>query len=60
MVGVVAGLTRSYYFGVSELAPELVEETRRIVVAAMESVPARFAVPLKVKTQTGRTWVDCK
>jgi hypothetical protein len=39
---------------------ELVEETRQIVVAAMESLPAGFAVPLKVEIKTGRTWAECK
>ena len=39
---------------------ELVEETQRIVVAAMESRPAGFSVPLKVEVKTGRTWADCK
>jgi len=37
-----------------------VEETRGIVQAAMETVPAGFAVPLKVEIRTGRTWADCK
>jgi DNA polymerase I-like protein with 3'-5' exonuclease and polymerase domains len=30
------------------------------VVAAMESVPAGFTVPLKVDIKTGRTWAECK
>jgi DNA polymerase I-like protein with 3'-5' exonuclease and polymerase domains len=41
-------------------AAELVEETRQIVVAAMESVPAGFTVPLKVEVKAGRTWAECK
>jgi DNA polymerase I-like protein with 3'-5' exonuclease and polymerase domains len=43
-----------------EVPTELVEETRRIVVEAMESTPAGFTVPLKVGIKTGRTWADCK
>jgi DNA polymerase I-like protein with 3'-5' exonuclease and polymerase domains len=38
----------------------MVEETRRIVVAAMESVSAGFTVPLKVEIKAGRTWAGCK
>ncbi len=38
----------------------MVEETDRIVTAAMESAPAAFTVPLKVDIKTGRTWADCK
>ena len=34
---------------------ELIEETRQIVVAAMESLPAGFTVPLKLDIKTGRT-----
>ena len=37
-----------------------VEETQRIVVEAMEAVPAGFSVPLKVEIKPGRTWADCK
>jgi len=43
-----------------EVPQELVEETRKIVVDAMESVPEGFTVPLKVEVKTGRTWSDCK
>jgi len=35
---------------------KLVEETRRIVVEAMETLPAGFTVPLEVDVKTGRTW----
>jgi DNA polymerase-1 len=43
------------------LVPEgLVEETRRIVIEAMEGVPDGFTVPLKVEAKSGRTWADCK
>ncbi len=43
-----------------EVPTALVEETRQIVKAAMETAPTGFSVPLKVKTKTGRTWADCK
>ena len=43
-----------------EVPEGLVEETRQIVVEAMESTPAGFNVPLKVEVKTGRTWADCK
>jgi DNA polymerase-1 len=43
-----------------EVPSGLVEETRRIVVAAMESVPNGFTVPLRIDIHTGRTWADCK
>ena len=43
-----------------EVPTELVEETRRVVVAAMESLPAGFTVPLKVEIKSGRAWADCK
>ncbi len=43
-----------------ELPEGLVEETRRIVVEAMESVPAAFSVPLRIDIRTGRTWAACK
>jgi hypothetical protein len=43
-----------------ELPAELVDETRRVVVAAMESVPDGFSVPLKVEVKVGRTWAECK
>ena len=36
------------------------EETRRIVVEAMEAVPEGFSIPLKVEIHTGRTWAECK
>jgi DNA polymerase-1 len=39
---------------------ELVGETRRIVVEAMEATPEGFGVPLKVEVKVGRTWADCK
>lgn len=34
-----------------EVPAELIEETQRIVVAAMESTPACFTVPLKVESK---------
>ncbi len=37
-------------------APTMVE----IVVAAMESVPAGFSVPLRVEIKMRRTWAECK
>jgi DNA polymerase-1 len=43
-----------------ETRVDLVEETRRTVVEAMEAVPAGFSVPLKVDIKTGRTWAECK
>ena len=43
-----------------EVPETMVEETRRIVVEAMESTPAGFSVPLKVEVKTGRTWAECK
>ncbi len=43
-----------------EVPTELVEETRRIVVAAMEAVPEGFSVPLKVDIKMGRTWAECR
>jgi DNA polymerase-1 len=43
-----------------EVREPLVEETRTIVVAAMESTPADFSVPLKVEVKMGRTWSGCK
>ena len=39
---------------------ELIDETQRIVVAAMESVPEGFTVLLKVELKAGRTWAECK
>jgi len=42
------------------LPTELVVETRRIVLAAMEAMPAGFSVPLKVDVKVGRTWAECK
>jgi DNA polymerase-1 len=43
------------------LVPEgLVEETRRIVIEAMESTPEGFTLPLKVEVKVGKTWADCK
>jgi len=38
----------------------LVEETRRIVTATMETLPDGFSVPLKVEVKSGKTWADCK
>jgi DNA polymerase I len=38
----------------------MVEETRRIVVEAMEALPGGFTVPLKVEVKIGRTWADCE
>jgi DNA polymerase I-like protein with 3'-5' exonuclease and polymerase domains len=43
-----------------EVPESLTEETRRVVVAAMEAVPEGFSVPLKVDVKAGRTWADCK
>ncbi len=43
-----------------EVPERMVEETRQIVVAAMEAAPAGFTVPLKIEIQTGKTWADCK
>ena len=37
-----------------------VEEARQAVIAAMESVPEGFGVPLEVKLKAGKTWADCK
>ncbi len=37
-----------------EVLQELVEETQRIVVEAMEFTPPGFSVPLKVGIKTGR------
>ena len=42
-----------------EVPTALVDETRRIVVAAMEAVPAGFSVPMKVEVKTGRMWAEC-
>ena len=39
-----------------QTAPTMVE----IVVAAMESVPAGFSVPLRVEIKMRRTWAECK
>jgi len=39
---------------------ELVEETRQIVVEAMEATPTGLTVPLRVEVKVGRTWADCK
>ncbi len=43
-----------------EVPTEQVEEIRRIVVEAMETIPASFTVPLKVEVKAGRTWSACK
>ena len=43
-----------------EVPSSLVEETRKIVVEAMESTPVGFTVPLKVEVKSGRTWAGCK
>jgi DNA polymerase I-like protein with 3'-5' exonuclease and polymerase domains len=43
-----------------EVPQALVVQPRQIVVDAMETTPAGFAVPLKVETKAGRTWADCK
>ena len=43
-----------------EVPESLVAETRQIVKAAMETLPAGFTVPLKVDLGTGRTWAECK
>ena len=43
-----------------EVPTALVGETRRVVVAAMETMPAGFSVPLKVEVKNGRTWAECK
>jgi DNA polymerase I-like protein with 3'-5' exonuclease and polymerase domains len=39
---------------------ELVEETRRALVAAMEITPPGFSVPLKVEVKAGRTRAERK
>ena len=39
---------------------QLLDETRRIVQAAMESLPVGFMVPLKVDIHTGKTWAERK
>jgi DNA polymerase I-like protein with 3'-5' exonuclease and polymerase domains len=39
-----------------EVPEGLVEETRRIVRDAMETLPEGFTVPLKVEIKAGRTW----
>ncbi len=39
---------------------DLVEDTRQVVVTAVESMPAGFTVPLKVEVKAGRTWAECK
>ena len=41
-------------------ATPLVEETQQTVVAAMETLPPGFTVPLKVEIRTARTWAECK
>jgi hypothetical protein len=41
-------------------APDLVDQTRRIVIEATETAPASFSVPLRVDIKTGRIWADCK
>ena len=52
---------RRYLPNIYSTLPEpLIEETRRIVVEAMETLPADFSVPLKVEVKTGRTWSGCK
>lgn len=38
----------------------LVEPTRRVVAAAMESTLAGSTVPLRVEIKTGKTWADWK
>ena len=38
----------------------LVDETRSIVQAAMETTPAGFTVPLKVEVKASRTWAECR
>lgn len=43
-----------------EVPEPLLEETRRIVVEAMEAVPNGFTVPLKADIKAGRTWAACK
>ena len=43
-----------------EVPSTIIEETRQIVVEAMEAAPAGFSVPLKVEVKAGRTWADCK
>jgi DNA polymerase-1 len=42
-----------------EVPEALVEETRQIVTAAMETLPAGFTVPLKIIIKTARTWAEC-
>jgi DNA polymerase-1 len=43
-----------------EVPAELVDETRQIVIAAMEAVPKGFSVPLKVGVKLGKTRASCK
>jgi DNA polymerase-1 len=43
-----------------EVPAELEDETRRIVVEAMQAAPPGFTIPLKVDVTTGRTWAECK
>ncbi len=43
-----------------EVPVTVVEETRQIVTATMETLPDGFSVPLKVKVKSGKTWADCK
>ena len=46
--------------GLNEVPATMVEDVWRIVVAAMETLPAGFAAPLKVDVKAGRTWADRK
>jgi DNA polymerase I-like protein with 3'-5' exonuclease and polymerase domains len=55
-----ARVTASAASGQRSSLSELVEETRRVVIAAMESVPEGFSVPLKIEIKAGRRWAECK
>ena len=43
-----------------EVPEGLVEEPRKIVQDAMETLPDGFSVPLKIEVKTGRTWAECR
>jgi len=43
-----------------EVPVALVEETRRIVRDAMETLPEGFTVPLKIDIKAGKTWAECR
>jgi DNA polymerase I len=43
-----------------EVPERLVEEASQQTMAAMQVLPPRFNVPLKVDVKAGRTWAACK